>query len=88
MTLDDFTPPVVPGVMRSAWDTKPPVPLTPPPPGRPWEPAVSEELLGHWDRHVCVAERRATGQTESGGIVLAVTCWAPSAQRTIMQQFM
>jgi hypothetical protein len=32
-------------------------------------------LLSVWAL-LCVAERRATGQTESGGIVLAAICWA------------
>jgi hypothetical protein len=60
---------------------------------RPTGRAVSKEWLGDWDgermsephcAHHCVPH----GETESGGIVLAVICWATSAQEegTIQQK--
>jgi len=48
--------------------------------------AVSRERLGDWDGPIkvkppCVRQGVPHGQTETGVIVLAVTCWSPCAQR-------
>jgi hypothetical protein len=70
------------GVNRSVWDPKTFAKVE----ARPTVRAVSEERIGVWDGQTDVSAplcppRRATWPNGEWGLVLAVVCWAPSAQR-------
>jgi hypothetical protein len=55
--------------------------------GSVWDPEPSKERVGDWGGPdglgslVCCRQGVPQGQPESGGIVLAVICWSPCAQR-------